>query len=122
MKITLVAAVALGFVVQGAAHSQQAASRGSAARGQATYLRIGCPACHGTVGQGGAGVRLDPVRLPIEALRVWVRNGSPGWSFARGMPAFSPAVLSDAELVDIQAFIASLPAPRPVQDIPLLNP
>ena len=33
-----------------------------------------------------------------------------------------PAVLSEQKLVDIQAFIASLPAPRAVQDIPLLNP
>ncbi len=122
MKTTLVAALTLYLVVPSAAHAQQAASRASAADGKAAYLRIGCPACHGTVGQGGAGVRLDPARLPLEALRVWVRNGSPGWSFARGMPAYSPAVLNEQELVDIQAFIASLPAPRAAQDIALLNP
>jgi hypothetical protein len=38
------------------------------------------------------------------------------------MPAFSADVLSDTELTEIQAFLANLPAPKPVQDIPLLSP
>lgn len=122
MKTTLIAGAVLGLFLQSAADSQQTASRASAASGRAAYLRVGCDACHGTVGQGGAGARLSPYTLPLEAFRVWVRNGSPGWSFARGMPGFPADVLNDAELTDVQAFLASLPAPKAVEDIPLLNP
>ena len=84
-------------------------------------MRVGCFTCHGTVGHGGAGARLAPNPLPLEALRTWVRNGTPGWTIARGMPAFSASVVSDDELADIRAFLASLPAPPKVEDVPLLK-
>ena len=96
--------------------------RAAVANGESVYLRSGCPACHGTVGHGGAARRLAPNTLPLPAFMTWVRNGSPGWSFGSGMPAFSTSAISDAELGDIRAYLASLPAPRPVADIPLLAP
>jgi mono/diheme cytochrome c family protein len=74
------------------------------------------------VGHGGAARRLAPNTLPLPAFAAWVRDGTPGWSFAAGMPAFPTAVISDAELADMRAYLASLPAPRPVADIPLLVP
>jgi hypothetical protein len=37
------------------------------------------------------------------------------------MPPYRAAVLSDAEAADIFAFIQSLPAPSPVESIPLLK-
>ncbi len=38
-----------------------------------------------------------------------------------GMPPFRAAVLSDDELDDIYAYLQSVPAPKAVSDIPLLN-
>jgi mono/diheme cytochrome c family protein len=38
------------------------------------------------------------------------------------MPSFSAQVLSDKDAADIHAFLRSLPGPRPVKDIPQLNP
>jgi type IV pilus assembly protein PilQ len=43
-------------------------------------MRVGCYTCHGTVGQGGAGARLAPNTMPLPAMQVWVRGGTPGWS------------------------------------------
>jgi hypothetical protein len=37
------------------------------------------------------------------------------------MAAYSEAVVSDAELADIYTFLRSLPAPAPVDEIPLLK-
>jgi mono/diheme cytochrome c family protein len=96
--------------------------RAAIANGESVYLRLGCQACHGTVGHGGAARRLAPNTLPLEGFTTWVRNGSPGWSFMSGMPAFPLSVLSDDELADIRAFLASLPPPPPVSEIPQLAP
>jgi mono/diheme cytochrome c family protein len=90
--------------------------------GRAVYLRVGCDACHGTVGHGGAGPRLAPPGvLPFAALQAWVRNGTQGWSIARGMPAFPESALSDEELEAISAYLVSIPEPPPLEDIPLLD-
>jgi mono/diheme cytochrome c family protein len=99
-----------------------AAAAQSAADGEAAYLRAGCHACHGTVGHGGAGPKLAPSTLALPAFEAWVRNGTPGWSFMSGMPAYPPAVLSDAELAAVRAYLAALPPPRSPDDIPLLGP
>jgi mono/diheme cytochrome c family protein len=40
-----------------------------------------------------------------------VRNGTPGWSFLSGMPAYPAGVISDDELADVRAYLANLPAP-----------
>ena len=95
--------------------------RAAVANGQAVFMRVGCYTCHGTVGQGGAGARLAPNTLPLAALQTWVRNGSPNWSIARGMPAYPTAIVTDEDLADIRAFLASLPPPPAAKDIPLLN-
>lgn len=96
--------------------------RASIASGESAYMRAGCFTCHGTVGHGGAAPKLAPNTLPLEGFTAWVRNGTPGWTIASGMPAFSADVLSDAELADVRAFLASLPPPRAVAEIPLLTP
>src|SRR4029077_10688830 len=75
----------------------------SAVRGKATYLRVGCYECHGTQGQGGAGgATLAPNTLPEEALANFVRNTTSG-----RMPFYPPAVLTDADLSDIHAYLSS---------------
>src|SRR5690606_26320637 len=112
--------LAVGFAASAAA--QERASRAAIANGEQGYLRAGCHSCHGTAGHRGAGPRLAPSTLPLSAFIAWVRNGSPNWTFAAGMPAYPAAVVSDAELADVRAYLASLPAPKPLAEIPLLAP
>ena len=123
----LLLATALLCALTGAAQSQSStAARPSAApsttNGKVVFMRVGCYTCHGTVGQGGAGARLAPNTMPLAAMQAWVRGGTPGWSIARGMPAFPAAVISDSELADVQAYLASLPPPPKPDDIALLRP
>jgi mono/diheme cytochrome c family protein len=118
----LLAASALLCCATGTVAQSARTDRVSVANGESVYLRVGCQACHGTVGHGGAAARLAPNTLPLPAFTTWVRNGTPGWTFATGMPAFPASVISDADLADIRAYLASLPPPTPVADIPLLAP
>ena len=99
----------------------RARTAASVSNGERVYLRVGCYTCHGTVGHGGAARPLAPNVLPLEAFRAWVRTGSANWSFASGMPAFPQTVVTDADLADVRAYLASLPAPPAWQDVPLLN-
>jgi ubiquinol-cytochrome c reductase cytochrome c subunit len=118
----LVAGSALLLLASTAAPQSARTDRAAIANGEKAYLRTGCYTCHGTVGHGGAAPRLAPSTLPLPGFTTWVRNGSPGWTIATGMPAFSPSVVSDADLADIRAWLASLPPPPPVAEIPLLAP
>ena len=69
--------------------------------GQQLYESKGCYQCHGYVAQGGsAGPRLNPI--PLQAFMLIVRKPP------NVMPAYSPKVLSDAELESIYRFVASL--------------
>jgi mono/diheme cytochrome c family protein len=80
-------------------------------------MKNGCWQCHGFAGQGGtAGPKLAPNPMPLEALATFVRftNGA--------MPPYQKAVLSDADLADIHAWLLSLPKAPDPKSIPLLNP
>jgi len=88
---------------------------GDAKQGEATYMRVGCYACHGTVGHGGTGPRLAPDPLDVEIFAEYLRE--PG-----AMPAYSVEVLSNAEAADIRAYLATIRPPPPVASIPLLRP
>ena len=105
-----------GFMlVAVAAMAQNNAPGGNAENGKRLFMKNGCYECHGTMAQGGTGPRLAPRPLPAAALTAYVRK--PG----QGMPPFSAKVMSDAEVADVRAFLATLPEPPPVKDIPLLN-
>ena len=121
MKQLLIASALLCLASIAAAQSART-DRASAENGKSVFLRVGCFTCHGTVGHGGAAPRLAPNTLPLPGFTTWVRNGTPGWTVASGMPAFPVSVLSDADLADVRAYLASLPAPPPVAEIPLLAP
>lgn|SRR5487761_1924711 len=99
------------------------AQMGNAENGKKLFTADGCYQCHGLQGQGGSsapvgsyGARLAPPKLPVAALRAYIRH--PGG----GMPPYTAKVLSDAQIDDIYAFLKTIPAPRPVKDIPLLTP
>ena len=53
--------------------------------------------------------------LPLPALIAYVRKPS------GSMPPYVSKVLSNAELAEIRAYLASIPEPPPVKGIPLLN-
>jgi mono/diheme cytochrome c family protein len=76
-----------------------------------------CYECHGWGGQGGlAGPRLAQTKLNLQSFRNVLRNPPPSQ-----MPPYRPAVLTDAEVADLFAYIQSLPAPAPPERIPLLR-
>ena len=124
--VAISASALAAFLLQGAtSHAQAQApapAPGDAKAGATVFMTVGCYTCHGTVGQGGVGPRLAPNPLPMAAFANFVRNGTPGWSLLGGMPAFSTAVLSEKDLANLRAYLASVPAPPPPKDIPLLNP
>ena len=91
------------------------APKGEAARGKDLFqTKYMCYTCHGHDANGGAGVRLIPVKMSQVAFTGYVRNPA-------RMPAYSPAVLSDQELADIWAYLKTFPDAKAAKDIPLLN-
>src|ERR1700679_2993164 len=84
--------------------SGQAASTntGNVENGKKLFVADGCYQCHGRQGQGGSaapmgsyGPRLAPPKIPVAALRAYVRHPS------GGMPPYTAKVLSDSEIDDI---------------------
>jgi mono/diheme cytochrome c family protein len=64
---------------------------------------------------GVAGKPLAPKPMAFEAFSVFVRHSN------GPMPPYQKAVLSDADLADIHAYLLSIPAPKDYKSIPLLN-
>jgi mono/diheme cytochrome c family protein len=87
-----------------------------AENGKRVFVRDGCYQCHGYAGQGSiAGARIGPPVLNAQGMIRYIRRP------AGAMPAFTDKVLSDREVNDIYAYLKTMPAPKPVKDIPLLN-
>jgi mono/diheme cytochrome c family protein len=92
---------------------------GDAQKGKVAFVKNGCWQCHDFNGQGSVatsnGKVIARTQLPLDAFMSFVRttNGA--------MPPFRPPVLSDGDLTDIYAYLQSLPEPKAVKDIPLLN-
>ena len=93
-----------------------AASAADAKKGQQLFITYGCYGCHGYNGQGAnTGPRLAPGPMPAEALAAYIRNASPTL-----MPPYSEASVSNADVADIHAWLASQPKLDP-KSIPLLS-
>jgi ubiquinol-cytochrome c reductase cytochrome c subunit len=106
------AAVAASLVlVQGAAQAADAA------KGKQNYMKYGCWQCHGTVGQGSpiTGPKLAPDPMPLEAMSAFIRNSN------RTMPPYREAVLPNADLADIHAYLASIPKGADPNSIDILK-
>jgi len=108
----ILAGLALGVVP---AAAQQAAPQGDASHGKQLFIAVGCFEFHGTVGQGGVGYRLAPGPLPVAVITAYIRNP------AGEMPPYTSKVVSDKDIADIHAYLASVPAPPKLADIPELN-
>jgi mono/diheme cytochrome c family protein len=106
----------LATLAAGLMFGHGAAVAADAAKGKILFTqKYGCFQCHGTVGQGGVtGPRLAPNPLPWEALSTFVRTTN------RQMPPFKEAVLPNADLEDIYAYLQSIPPTQDWHSIPLL--
>jgi len=110
MKKILVLSAAVAVV------ASTALAAPSATRGKQTYMRVGCYQCHGTDGQGSnAGLPLALEPLPAEAIAQFIR-GNPG-----NMPPYPESILSNDEVADIAAYIASVRPSPTVDQIPILR-
>jgi mono/diheme cytochrome c family protein len=94
-----------------------AAQAADATKGKANFMTYGCWQCHGIAGQGSpiTGPKLAPSPMPYEALSAFIRNSN------RAMPPYKEAVLPEADLQDIYAYLQSIPASADPKTIPLLN-
>jgi mono/diheme cytochrome c family protein len=92
-----------------------AQTAGDANRGHALFMTDGCYECHGTVGQGGPGSRVAPEPLPAAAIAAYIRNPT------GEMPPFTSKVVSDADVRDIHAYLATVSEPPKVASIPELK-
>ena len=115
-KLFFSAAVAAVFGAASAFAAQAPAPQGDAVKGKANFERIGCFECHGHNGQGGReGVRIaDPVPLAWPAFLAWIRTTS------GDMPPYTEKVLATQDLVDIYAYLQSVPKAPDFHNIPLL--
>src|SRR6266849_4397640 len=119
MRMTISTAaliVAASMFGGSAAFAAQAAPKGDVAKGQANFERVGCYQCHGHQGQGGReGPRIaDPVPMAWPAFLAWVRTTS------GDMPPYTEKVLPQQDLVDIYAYVQSVPKAPDHKNIPLL--
>ena len=96
------------------AAAQPPQAGGNPQQGKELYLKYSCYACHGYDGHGGAGARLVPLAMTVTRFTAYVHN-------PRRMPPYTEKVLSDAQLVDLFAYIKSLPVSPSADQIPLLN-
>lgn len=104
------AALAAGLLWQGPAFAADAG------KGKDLYVKNGCWQCHGFVGQGGiAGPKIAPDPMPADALVTFLRTTN------RAMPPYREAILSNADIADIHAYLASMSKPGDYKSVPLLN-
>ena len=108
---------ALAAISAGLVFASPVAGAGSAEKGKVAFINHGCWQCHGFDGQGSvAGSKIAPNPMPLEALSAFVRNTN------GAMPPYQKAILSDADLTDIHAYLQSMPKAPDSRSIPLLNP
>ena len=114
MKPTLIAATLVTLAAT--AHAQ--APAGDTARGRALFVKNMCYTCHGSAGQGGdrgSGPRIAYDVWPFEAFAQQVRHPR------EQMPRYSKEHVSDQDLADIYAYVASFKKGPKASEIPLLK-
>ena len=118
MKILFLSLIIAAAVsAQTPAPQPPAAAAGNAEAGKKLFVSYGCYQCHGYEAQGSnaTGPRLGPRPIAFTAFSRYVRQPT------GQMPPYTAKVVSDAELADIRAYLASIPDPTPAKDIPLLT-
>jgi mono/diheme cytochrome c family protein len=120
LSVLAAASLAAALVASGAIGARaQDVPPGDAVNGKRAYLATGCMYCHGRAGQGGAlnypAPPLARTELPLDAFKMVLRDS------LRDMPAYTEAVLADKDIVDMYAYMQTLPGRRPAKDIAILN-
>jgi len=118
MRFATASIALVALVFGGTALGADTAPAGSAERGKKHYVDNGCFACHGTEGQGGgrgSGPKIGRPLMPWDAFLGLMRRPP------RDMPAYTQKVVSDQEVADMYAYLASLKPSPAAKDIPLLN-
>jgi mono/diheme cytochrome c family protein len=85
-----------------------AASADAVGRGAAIYFAQGCASCHAAAGDAPGNLGLRRGGSPDDVRTI--RQGRPG------MPAYSQAQISDSELRDMQAYLATIGGSRRAND------
>ena len=94
------------------------APAGDAARGKTAFMKHMCYTCHGTAGQGGdrgSGPRIAYDVWPWEGFAQQVRHPR------EQMPRYPKELVSDQDLADIYAYVASFKPGKKAKDIELLR-
>jgi ubiquinol-cytochrome c reductase cytochrome c subunit len=114
MKFRVLAFGAVALLSSVGAKAQDT-PRGDAAAGKQLFADKGCYSCHGYVGQGSReGPRLTPP-TPYEAFVLQLRTPR------AIMPPYEAALVSDRQVADIYAYLASLPKPPDPKTLRLLQ-
>jgi ubiquinol-cytochrome c reductase cytochrome c subunit len=109
-------AFVVAFVLVMCAVAQAALQQiANADNGKRLFMTYYCYSCHGTEGQGGAGPRLVARATPDSLIR-YVRKPTGG-----NMPAYTSKVIADKDLMDIHAYLRSVPPSPPAKTIALLQ-
>ena len=114
MKVQLIA-VAFATLCLAAQAQDPAGDQG---RGKTLYMKNMCHTCHGTAGQGGdrgSGPRIAYDVWPWEGFLHQVRHPR------ESMPRYDAKHVSDQELADIYAYVASIKRGVKAGEIPLLK-
>jgi mono/diheme cytochrome c family protein len=90
---------------------------GDASSGKRLFMTYGCYECHGTTGAGGgfAGPKIAPNPLPLAGIKAKLRTAS------GRMPVFTEALLKDAQVADIYAYLLSVPPGKNPRAIDILS-
>ncbi|HEY2991113.1 MAG TPA: cytochrome c [Candidatus Binatia bacterium] len=104
--------------VASVALAQDQAPAGSAEAGYKAYMKYQCYTCHGTIGHGadrGTGPKLAPTPVSFATFAAQVRTPR------QDMPAYRKQFVSDQELADMYAYLATIKPSPPAKDLPLPN-
>ena len=112
-RLVTTVVLAAGVAVSAA----QAPPSGDAKNGKKLFAADGCYQCHGYEAQGAAptGPRLGPKPIAFAQFSKYVRQPT------GQMPPYTLKSIPDKDLVDIYAFLQSLPAPPAADAIAVLK-
>lgn len=114
----LLAVVLLGATAVVSAQEKEKAPAGSAENGYKVYMKYQCYTCHGTIGHGadrGTGPKLAPNPVSYAGFVAQMRTPR------RDMPPYRKEFVSDQEIADIYAYLASIKPSPAAKDLPLPN-
>ena len=111
--------IAWAALVAGVVLANGGAFAASVENGKTAYVKHGCWQCHGFLGQGSlvtsGGTVLSNTAMSLDVFKSFLRNSN------RTMPPYREAILSDADLADIYAYMQSIPKSPDASSIPLLK-